>query len=636
MKKSESILPIRIYDNVFNQFRFSKNFQDTKNENFLSYPANDLPSFQFRRPSEVAAIYDPSNFYLRNVCSDYQDDVLNLDNPFYKEVPKGADTFVKEQAIQFYSEAGIFPPTLGGIYDNGIDPPSGVLIDPGVEFGCDGMGNITTLPPFTTLTSNQNTDFIVPLTNTGALYHFKIIIEKLFSASGNLRIKIYDGGIFDTLLLSIDKVGIYNFDFTLINSFVTVQIFDFSGGDVFSISYLQAEINKFGLLGEKDVQLDPDYLLPYQMADGTDVILFCKNFNNTPLDVNVPKGKYYYVIECGTQYYFSEVFEIKSFLEIESYFKLSWFHSCDINNILYKQCTFINVLYLDSNLFRPQYNTDEESEENGKGEKTILFKKWRRQLTLDIYECPIFLLDALSGINLHSDIFLKEPLSQFQEEENSEYKILETTTENEELFNGYYQRVGLNMLLDELFTVSGCCNQAEQINCEPCTYNAASTCGSEDYQLIINDPPEEGDGLYKCPVEENDPPINVALDELICFEGKFLQLIKSGNIWEVNKVVPAITSVFEEDGYFKITGVGIRYWFMWFQYQKNGGAWTDTNLPVEEFYHKIVNPSEGFIFTAFISGPILAGATTLKFRGFMRSRLCDNIATAEYDYTSEL
>lgn len=608
MEKSYPILPLRIYDDLFDQHRFNPHTQNTEAFD-LVYPANELPTFQFSRTSSLDL---PDHFYLRNTCND-----PGANFGYYKQVPESAGVFGDYAANEFY---GAFPKSAGAIYDNGIDPPSGTTIDDFLNISCDNL--VPQIEEFYTI-SSMGAELVLPLTGSVANYSVKIIVDKIVISGGStFSIKIYAGTQSDLLLGTITTPGIYNYSFTSgVYSQVTLAFGNFTYGDDFKISYAQVFVNSFVTPLGSDIVLDETKLKVLPMANGKDIVAYCEpNQNYGPAP-----GYYYYVIVVGTQLFFSEVFRVIPLVQIEKYYRLRWRNSCDINNaVLYNVtklgCTFYNTLYLDAALFNPEYETKEEGKENGVGDFNVNFSSWKKNINFEIPKTPEFLADSLNAILLHDDVAVKRPIGVQQMVNTNEFQVMRVVPDTESILNDCFLKVNLKLLLYDNYNKSGCCNDADYFNCSPCTYTAADDC-SEDYQLILSDPPEEGDGLKDCDTEEL---IKVRPDEFICKDGKYYSLELIGGVWQATRIMPSVVNVDDSlPGILVVEGYVLPYSFVVLEYNKDGAGWVEIG--------NILSASNG-AFGYPIASSIEAGASDLKFRVKSKTLTCDFGYSEEYDH----
>ena len=82
-----------------------------------------------------------------------------------------------------------------------------------------------------------------------------------------------------------------------------------------------------------------------------------------PVWGNLPNGRYYLMLYLGGPHY-SEIFTVVN--DIEPYLKITWWDlddfTMDAGTIVYKNPAFKNVLYLKSDLAKPEYPFEEEGE----------------------------------------------------------------------------------------------------------------------------------------------------------------------------------------------------------------------------------------------------------------------------------
>jgi len=94
---------------------------------------------------------------------------------------------------------------------------------------------------------------------------------------------------------------------------------------------------------------------------GYDVIVYRGDLPFTSAFFN---GQYYAVMSDGTQIWYSEIFTVVN--DIEPYLKIEWWDVedfvMDAGTIVYTEPKFKNVLYLDSDLAKPEYPFEEEGE----------------------------------------------------------------------------------------------------------------------------------------------------------------------------------------------------------------------------------------------------------------------------------
>ena len=83
-----------------------------------------------------------------------------------------------------------------------------------------------------------------------------------------------------------------------------------------------------------------------------------------PAFTSLVNGRYYLRITINDVYYYSEIFTVVN--DIEPYLKITWWDlsdfTMDAGTIVYTTPAFKNVLYLQSDLAKPEYQFEEEGE----------------------------------------------------------------------------------------------------------------------------------------------------------------------------------------------------------------------------------------------------------------------------------
>lgn len=567
MLRSEKILPIRFYDDIFNQTRFTKRCNEICDASLL-FPSNELPNFQIKREASLNVV---SCFRLRNVCTD-------IDKGFYKVIPEGAQNM--QSNTTFYD-----PLPEDAFIVDGIPGPA----IPIVEFDCGKMKSIDFDPLHYTASGTYPQ---LTINTLECMTRFKIVVDKFEDNSGGFQIRVYDWGI--ATFYGINKPGAYIFEFAP-SANIVVQFADFKPGDKFEISYMQAQIMDICCIDSdlRDVELDESKIKIIQLEDGTERLVYCGDDTN----YNIPPGDYYYFVKCSgdrpggggsspdvtdLEFYYSEVFTIKTPRDIEKFMCLKWYNSCDIESkIIYDSdtldCEYQNKIFLNAGLFKPEYPTVREVEENGQGDETEVFKKWSKTKTIDLV-CYEFLVDALSAVFIHDNVFLQKPLNDEELKTHREFKILNIEQEISPEFNDCQQKINMKFLLEKTFTNSKCCDGANLFG-RGYKYEAHETCEDayegSGFILTLNDPPESGDGLLKCSTDQLVP---VSESDVIFWHSTdlYYRLKRIDGIYNPVMVAPRITAVVTIAGKYRITGQLIPNTFGIIEYKVNVGDWHDT------------------------------------------------------------
>lgn len=85
-----------------------------------------------------------------------------------------------------------------------------------------------------------------------------------------------------------------------------------------------------------------------------------------------------------------------------NYIKIEWGNSCNLGNIYYGG-GFINKLFLDAEIGKPEYIVEEEGFDNGQAVKKKTFEKFQKKYVLQVV-VPEYVADALQLMPLHDNI----------------------------------------------------------------------------------------------------------------------------------------------------------------------------------------------------------------------------------------
>lgn len=209
---------------------------------------------------------------------------------------------------------------------------------------------------------------------------------------------------------------------TRTNSVTSVILYDKTGAQVADITSLA---NDAGLQIVKFTSL------------GYDVIVYPANL---PLALNQADGIYYLKLSDGVQTWYSEMFTAVQ--DVSPYLKIQWWDKenlvLDAGQIVYSDPAYKNVLYLNTELGKPDYSFDEDGEDRDGyffPEKQISSKTYKCTILAPEYLCDAMRLIRLSdyvlvtdkyGIDYDCDTFLITP--KWQEQGNLASVEIEFTT----------------------------------------------------------------------------------------------------------------------------------------------------------------------------------------------------------------
>ena len=84
--------------------------------------------------------------------------------------------------------------------------------------------------------------------------------------------------------------------------------------------------------------------------------------------------------------------------------RIDFRNSCDIDNILY-QAGFLNTIYLESDVGKPEYSLQEEGDNNGENDFIESFQKWEKFYRIEV-KVPEYMVDTLTMLPLHDYIYI--------------------------------------------------------------------------------------------------------------------------------------------------------------------------------------------------------------------------------------
>lgn len=184
-----------------------------------------------------------------------------------------------------------------------------------------------------------------------------------------------------------------------------------------------------------------------------DVIIFPATL---PMALNLPIGAYYMKLTDGADTWYSEIFTVVN--DVSPFLKIEWFDFENLvfegGQIVYKNPTFRNVLYLNTELGKPEYEFEEEGEERDGyffPEKQISVKKYKCNFVAPEYLCDVMrfirmadtvLITDTLGRQYSCDTFLMTP--EWQEQGNIAGVTVEfkTNTVVKKLGVGYMRPTG--------------------------------------------------------------------------------------------------------------------------------------------------------------------------------------------------
>lgn len=181
---------------------------------------------------------------------------------------------------------------------------------------------------------------------------------------------------------------------------------------------------------------------------GYDVIVYPGNFS---MNIETPEGIYYATMSDGVETWYSEMFTIVE--DTTPYLRIEWYDTenaiFDAGIIVYKNPIFKNVLYLCTELGKPEYQFEEEGEDRDGyffPEKQISEKTYRCVFLAPEYLCDVMRFIRMSdyvtvtdkyGRLYNCDTFLITPKWETQGDLASVEIEFETNTVVKKIGRGY-------------------------------------------------------------------------------------------------------------------------------------------------------------------------------------------------------
>jgi len=180
-----------------------------------------------------------------------------------------------------------------------------------------------------------------------------------------------------------------------------------------------------------------------------DVIVFASAM---PVLLAFEDGQYYATLSDGVETWYSEIFT--SVTDTEPYLKIEWWDRedfvMDAGTIVYSERDFKNVLYLDSNLAKPEYVFEEEGETRDGyffaikqiSEKRYRFKFFASEYLLDVMRfirMADYAFITYRNQTYRLDTFLITPEWESEGDVASVEAVFDTATVAKKLGLGYYE-----------------------------------------------------------------------------------------------------------------------------------------------------------------------------------------------------
>lgn len=169
-----------------------------------------------------------------------------------------------------------------------------------------------------------------------------------------------------------------------------------------TITLFEVYTDKGVLVGDFTAAINNAGIAVKQFSD-YDVIVFPARL---PLFGGMANGRYYGKISDGAEVWYSEVFTVVN--DIEPYLKIEWWDNEDFitdgGTVVYTEPAFHNIIYLDSDIAKPEYIFEEEGETRDGyffPSKQISEKRYRFS-----FLAPEYLLDVMRLIRMADYVYI--------------------------------------------------------------------------------------------------------------------------------------------------------------------------------------------------------------------------------------
>lgn len=170
-------------------------------------------------------------------------------------------------------------------------------------------------------------------------------------------------------------------------------------------------------------------------------------------------GVLLHAMDCGLKYlqittdnakvYYSDWFDVED--TTTDYLKISFTNTCDLGNILY-QTGFVQKLWFKSEPMEAIFPMEEEGIKNGKGRVIRTFARQVKKYLVRTNMMPDYMVDVFNRMKLHDTVYMTDLVGDYNEMLNLE---VDHEWVNQDK---YYAMINLTFDYDEIFIVSGCCN----------------------------------------------------------------------------------------------------------------------------------------------------------------------------------
>lgn len=136
-----------------------------------------------------------------------------------------------------------------------------------------------------------------------------------------------------------------------------------------------------------------------------------------------------------------------------NYIKLTWTNTCDLGGVLYNGSNFVNKMFLDTDVIRPDYFDEQTGQENGDGVFIINSETLKKRYKFETIG-PEYVADALSFMALHDTINIIWINGLF----SSAIRNVKVNVNWEDAFNDCLALIEVSFEQDDQIVNTACCD----------------------------------------------------------------------------------------------------------------------------------------------------------------------------------
>lgn len=146
-----------------------------------------------------------------------------------------------------------------------------------------------------------------------------------------------------------------------------------------------------------------------------------------------------------------------------NYLKLEWWNECDLGDIYYAG-GYVNKFYYETEVGKPEYVVEQDTQENGEGEDVVLSQVRKKIYQIEMY-VPEYVVDSLVDMALHDNIRLTYTNGLY----SSVIRNVEVGVVWEEDSNDCMAVVTIKFQQDDQLVDNACCSPLNVLEClTPC------------------------------------------------------------------------------------------------------------------------------------------------------------------------